>query len=401
VESLPADAVRPDSGRLCFDALPGTVERLLTGDSDRPALPAEAGPLYERRWAHLLLIYVDAFGWRLYEQLAAHPLFARLSGRVQLTSQFPSTTTAHVTTIHTGLPVGEHGLYEWFVYEPELDRLICPLWFAYAGDAKPGALNGALDAAALFPADTIYRRLAAAGVASAVAQPASFTHTPPNRVLLDGAAVCAFRGIADAAAQLRDAFAAGTRYGFLYIGELDTLMHLEGPASPQVVPLARRILTALERHLFDTLPVDTLVLLTSDHGMAPIAPETTLYLNRIWPELERLLRRGADGKPLAPAGSPRDVFLHTDAKDEVIAGLRERLAGRAHVADVAALLHDGLFGPVAGRRLRERVGDVVVLPSLGECAYWHEPGRFAQSLRGMHGSLDPVEMLVPLLAFAV
>ena len=33
----------------------------------------------------------------------------------------PSTTTAHLTTLYTGLPVEQHGLYEWHVYEPSLD----------------------------------------------------------------------------------------------------------------------------------------------------------------------------------------------------------------------------------------------------------------------------------------
>ena len=52
------------------------------------------------------------------------------------------------------------------------------------------------------------------------------------------------------------------------------------------------------------------VLLTSDHGMTPVDPVTTVYVNELWPELPALLGTGADGKPLAPAGSCRDLFLH-------------------------------------------------------------------------------------------
>jgi hypothetical protein len=399
VVTLPADAIRPDSGRLCFDALPGTIERALTGTGDGPALPADAAGVLAERWERVLLVYLDAFGWWLYEQAAAHPLFRRAVHEVQLTSQFPSTTTAHVTTINTGLPVGEHGLYEWFVYEPSLDRLICPLLYAYAGDGRRDTLAPTLAPDELFPTGTIYRRLAAADVRSAAAQPAAFTHSPPNRVLLDGADVFAFRSPREGVAQLVHAFANGARYGYLYLGEVDTLMHEQGPASPQVLPLLRRLLTTIEG-LLDALPQGTLVLLTSDHGMAPISPETTVYLNVLWPELEHLLRHGADGKPLAPAGSARDLFLHTaGARDEVVAGLGERLAGRATVAAVDELVADGVFGPSTGPRLLERLGDVVVLPALGESVYWLEPGRFTQDLHGMHGGLTAAELLVPLLAF--
>ena len=72
--------------------------------------------------------------------------------------------------MHTGRPVGEHGLYEWNVYEPALDAIVTPLRFSFAGDGRPDTLARArLAATALLPGDTLYQRLAAAGMASTVA----------------------------------------------------------------------------------------------------------------------------------------------------------------------------------------------------------------------------------------
>ena len=70
-------------------------------------------------------------------------------------------------------------------------------------------------------------------------------------------------------------------------------------------------------------PDGKLVLLTADHGMEAISPERTAYVNVVWPELAQHLETGADGKPLAPAGSCRDLFLHVlpDRLDEVAARL--------------------------------------------------------------------------------
>ena len=59
----------------------------------------------------------------------------------------------------------------------------------------------------------------------------------------------------------------------------------------------------------------------------------------------------------------------------------------------------GYFG-AAGPRLRERVGDVVVLPRPGGTVWWREPGRFDMLFRGHHGGLSPEEMLIPLAAAA-
>ena len=67
----------------------------------------------------VVLFLVDGFGWCFFEKFQEMPFLRRLTtgGTLEkLTSQFPSTTAAHITTIHTGLPVGESGIYEWFYY---------------------------------------------------------------------------------------------------------------------------------------------------------------------------------------------------------------------------------------------------------------------------------------------
>ena len=78
---------------------------------------------------------IDALGRAFLERHAEHPLLRRME-ITPLESQFPSTTTAHLTTLYTTLPVGEHGLYEWNVYEPSLDAVILPLRFVRADAAR-------------------------------------------------------------------------------------------------------------------------------------------------------------------------------------------------------------------------------------------------------------------------
>src|SRR5689334_14704233 len=56
----------------------------------------------------IVLFLVDGFGWRFFDRFQDAPFFKRIvkHGNVEkLISQFPSTTAAHITTIHTGLPV--------------------------------------------------------------------------------------------------------------------------------------------------------------------------------------------------------------------------------------------------------------------------------------------------------
>ncbi|MGH3003115.1 MAG: alkaline phosphatase family protein [Gaiellaceae bacterium] len=396
------DWCRPAYGSRSFDLLPGTIERLLTGETDRPVL--EAGVLDgigAERFERVVFVYLDAFGWRFVEAHGDHPLLerARAGGVLaKLTSQFPSTTAAHVTTIHSGLPVGEHGVYEWHVYEPLLDRMITPLLYSYAGDRERGTL--ALPATDVFPAETLYMRLAEAGVAAHVVHPAVHAETPPNAVFARVATPLPFERLEQGLAALSDALAT-PGYGMIYLDDIDTLCHRVGPDDPAVAAAVDATLTLLDRTLFGgEFPPGTLVLLSADHGMLPVDPAGTLYVNRLWPGIAEHLRHGADGKPLAPGGSCRDLFLYArdGSVDEVVGRLGEALEGRAEVHAVSELLDDGIFGARPSERLLQRLGNVLVLPNVGEAVYWFEAGRFEQRLRGQHGGLSPQEMEIPLLA---
>jgi hypothetical protein len=388
---------RPEQGRRCFDQLPATLEGMLTGTTVGTALDE---PLLRERFERVAFVYFDAFGWTFLERHVDHPLFARARSEgllTQLTAQFPSTTTAQVTTIHSGQPVAEHGLYEWHVYEPSLDRLVTPLLFSFAGDGMRGTLLGQIDPDELFPTDSLYARLAEAGIRSKVILPAAIAGSAPNIALLRGTEVLPFTTAKDSLAVAAEALAGGAAYAHVYLDEIDSLMHAVGTDDPAVDVVIRAILDDVHRAPF---PDGTLVLLTADHGMSPVDPDRTTYVNELWPELAAHLETGADGKPLAPAGSCRDLFLH--ARDEeveaVCAGLAERLDGAAEVVPVAELVEEGIFAEPSPR-LAARLASVAVLPRYGEGIYWHEPERFVQRLHGQHGGLTPQEMEIPLVAW--
>ena len=122
-----------------FAGLPGRIEALLGA--------------YER----VAMVLLDAFGMAFVQRHRDHPLLRQLEIE-PVASQFPSTTTAHLTTLSTGLPVAEHGLYEWRVYDPGLDAVIVPLRMGYAHDEREPL---PLDAAELLPPE---RRFAGATV---------------------------------------------------------------------------------------------------------------------------------------------------------------------------------------------------------------------------------------------
>ena len=344
-----------------FADIPVTVERLLTGGGR----------------TRVGVVLLDAFGRRFLERHAAHPFLRRLAV-TDLATQFPPTTTAHVTTMHTGRPVGEHGLYEWNVYEPSLDEVVTPVLNARSGTG-PDTLDG--DPGIFRDGDTLYERLAAAGVASTVLHPSSFSPSTYDGVFTTGARLRPYANLAEGVPAFFDALAAGG-YAYLYWDRIDATGHMHGPDSPEFDAAALAALDALEKGL-RAVP-GALLLVTADHGQVAVDPLRVDYLDELWSGLVPLLTQ-------RPAGSSRDVFLHTRSGEEVAAGLAEVLGDRAQVRLVADLVADGLFGPV-GERLRARLADVCVLPAAGRTAWLRSAAGVAQTFRGHHGGLHPDEV---------
>lgn len=394
------DVVRPAGAGRSFAGIPATVERLLTG-SGEGGLEADVLGGLDRRWERVVLVVVDGFGWSAAEAHAGHAFLRRVAADgvlVELTSQFPSTTSAHMTTLHTGVPVGESGIYEWFQYEPALDRLIAPLLFSYAGDDRRETLRGSeLDPAALYPQETVYERLAGAAVISHAVQHEAIVDTTFSRAMLRGATV---RPFTSGDGWIAEAAAPGRGYTVVYVDDVDAVGHEHGPGSDAHATAAAGVLDGLAK-LAELLSAggETLLLVTADHGQVRVHPATTVFVNERLPDLARHLRGGDDGRPLAPAGSARDLFLHVlpGHVDDVEWLLEDLLGETAEVRITVELLDEGVFGE-AGPRLRERLGDIVVLPRPGKSVWWREPGRFDMRFRGHHGGLSADEMLIPLAA---
>jgi Type I phosphodiesterase / nucleotide pyrophosphatase len=347
------------------------------------------------------LVLLDAFGWRFVTRHADHPLLRRLDAGGQLrplASQFPATTTAHVTTLHTGLPVGAHGLYEWRVWEPALGDVITPLLFSHAGRRERDTLAGTgLTMAEILPAEpTLYERLAGEGIASVVLGPAAFSPSTYDVAATRGARARPYRELRAGLDSMLAALGEHERcYAYLYFDGIDTTGHLEGPSSAAFDARVVAALDAVEAAFFGpgaAVPPDTLLVLTADHGQVDVHPSRVDALDRLWPELESTLQRDAHGRPVTPAGSARDVFLHVrpDRVEEAVGALNAALDGHGTAHATADLVAAGRFGEV-GPRLAQRLAAVCVLPAAGRMAWLASAPDVEQVFLGHHGGVHPDE----------
>jgi len=366
-----------------------------------------------KKYDAVVLFFVDAFGWRFYERFQDAAFIKRIAkhGKIEkLTSQFPSTTAAHVTTIHTGLPVGQSGVHEWFYYEPQVDQIIAPLLFSFAGAKERDTLKSAgVDAAAIYPRGIFYPELKNMGVDSFNFGIRDYTPSIYSSITMQGSEIISFKTLSEALVNLGFLLEKqiNPTYINLYFDKIDSLAHEYGPNAPQTEAEIETFLLMME-HYFERVFKDKkkiLFLMTADHGMCETDPQTTTYLNTDprFAGIERFLKTNRKGQLLVPAGSPRDMFLYIkDEKlDESQAFLAKRLEGKADVVKTESLIADGYFGAEISLRLRERVANLVILPYRYESVWWYEKDKYEQKHYGHHGGLTPQEMETILYSYEV
>jgi len=353
----------------------------------------------------VVLFLVDGFGWRFYERFQDAPFIKRIAkhGRIEkLISQFPSTTAAHLTMIHTGLQVGQSGVHEWYYYEPQVDAIIAPLLFSYSeGKKERDTLKASgVQPESLYPRGLFYPELKKMDVKSFVFGMREYTPSTYSNIVMQGAELHAFESLSEAFVNLGFLLGKQTQptYVHLYFDGIDSISHDYGPTAPQTEAEIETFLLMMEYYLERMFKGKKriLFLMTADHGQSEVDPKTTIYLNTHpnFMGVEKFLKTNRNGKLLVPAGSARDMFLYIkeDMLDEAESFLAPRLEGKADIVKTEYLIENGYFGAEVSSRFRERVGNLVILPYRYESVWWYEKDRFEMKFHGHHGGLTPQEM---------
>ena len=361
----------------------------------------------------VVLFLVDGFGWRFFERFQEAPFLKRIArgGRIEkLISQFPSTTAAHLTTIHTGWTVGQSGVHEWIYYEPLVDAMIAPLLFSYSGLWERDLLKPTgVQPAFLYPRGMFYPELREMGVLPYVFGMREYTPSTYSHVVMAGAELRSFKTLSEALVNLGILLQdlKQPAYVHLYFDRIDTIGHEYGPTAPQTEAEIETFLLMMD-YYFERIfegKKRILFLMTADHGQVEVDPRTAIYLNvhSDFTGIQRFLKTNLKGQLLVPGGSPRDMFLYVkdDLLEEAQAFLAPRLEGKADVVRTEHLINDGYFGPEVSSRFRERVGNLVILPYRYESVWWYEKGKFEQRFYGHHGGLTPQEMETVLYSYEI
>ena len=405
---LPPRSVKPDYSKYCLPNVPNTLLSLLGVDPGRPTLPKDAlGGTETGGVENVILMLFDGLGYRELSRQGGSGFFGSLTkkGSVRpISTIFPSTTAAALTSVSTGLTPQEHGLPEWFVYMEELGEIVVTLPFTRAGESGRDTLVGSFDPRALFDGKTIFQKLKEGGVHSTSLTGRPLAKTAYTTVSRAGSDVAAYNTASDFSVSLRHLVerARGPNLFYAYWSYVDTLEHIYGPNTDEAEVEASLVSHALQEGFLSKLDRSaakkTLIAIVADHGQINIDPEKTLYMNR-WGKLTKALRRSPSGKTIPTWGSARDAYMWIDEDklDETEDYLSGKLKGVASVLKTQEAIDQGVFGiNKPSRKFRRRIGNLMVLPHGNNTVWYRYKKGESLDMRGHHGGMSPDEMTIPL-----
>lgn len=408
-QRLPGLELPPGGVFPCYDGLslcnvPGSICAWLQAPAlGKPLLKTVTAGL-QKHYRHVILVLADALGLRQFEQALAEEAAGRAEAVWQpllehatlaaLTSIVPSTTTAALTSLWTGLPTAGHAMTGYEIWLKDYSMIINAITHTPAVfNSDPGGLRRAgFVPEGFLTVPTLGGHLAGQGVQSFAYHHTSIHRSSLSTMLQPGTRAVAYRTLSDLWLTLESTLTGlqGERsYHYVYYGDLDDLMHRYGPGdervSQELACFGRglaRFAARLRGH------GDTLLLLAADHGQVDSTPAPRYDLHNVRELLDSLV--------MLPSGEPRLAYLYAKPgkMDRIPEIIEAAWPGEFSLYASAQALAAGLLGAPVSAAARERTGDWIAAGRGNAYLWWS--GR-ENTMRGRHGGLSEAEMLVPLV----
>ena len=345
-----------------------------------PVLCAPGGTVVAPPWMpscvhgaeRVVLLLLDGLGWNQFQQrMSEMPSLREFEGG-PITTIAPSTTAAALTSLVTGLPPAEHGLIG---YRVDMGGTVMNVlrWGDSAGDLR-----------GTFPPERVQACPPFLGLRVPVLSRAELEGTGFTLAHLSGVKARGWRMPSSIAVGVRAALDEGERFVYVYYDGVDKIAHERGFGEYYDAEL--RAADSLVESIVDSLPADTVLLVTADHGQVHVGSRVIA----LDPDVQSLVSH--------QSGEGRFRWLH--ARRGRAEDLRAAAAVHGDLAWVVGadqVVDEEWFGPRMGDVVRRRLGDVALVAR--EPVSFEDPAEAGgPPLICRHGSMTADEMFVPLVA---
>lgn len=334
-----------------------------------PADPQLSAWLNDHAWDQIVVLLIDGMGSRLMETMLDEESFLRRHQLKEVTTVYPSTTSAATTSVLSGKSPAENGWIGWHQYFKELnDSLILFMNRSYYGTHS-------------YP-DYSYTHI-------------PFLNQKEELHQLGKTALELYPAFREGGAHSFDELccqiamhsqAQDAQFIYAYWDHFDSLMHAKGPSDPQCREELKQIDQRC-RQLAAQLNPRTGLIILADHGQIDV---DNINLKDD-PELLDCLRFG-------PTVEPRGTvfFVKPGQQDSFVRQFEAKYGDRFVLKPSAQWLEEGLFGPGQPHpRTLEFLGDYFAVAIAESCIGLWENGK--PPFKGQHAGLCAEEMMIPVI----
>lgn len=342
-------------------------------------------------FTNIILLIIDGLGHDFIQANGNKSIFQKFL-QAKMTSVFPSTTAAAMTTFHTGVAPHNHGVPSWFTYLRELGVISVILPMEMRG-WHHSILNKHVTAKDILQQAFFYDKLS---VERHYVMPAHLLGTPYISEILGDTQQVGFKSLKDFFTTLTGILKSSSQPKFIcgYWPNFDAKAHGFGVNSKNCVKHLVELNKAFELFMenIDDIASQSRIIITADHGLIDASPEHVIRLEE-HPALHSCLTLPLSGEPRCPF-----FYVRPSRVKQIEEYCLNNLEHAGTLIKSEELIKSNLFGLFEPHpRLFDRVGDYVLLMKNDHVFYDHLLGEQRVSFIGNHGGLSSEEIYVPLI----
>lgn len=383
--------IYPDYNRSIIN-ITASILQYFGCETKYPALK-ELSKEYLDKFDNIIFLVVDGLGAKLIEHHLADNAMFRKNNATTLTSVFPPTTAAAISSYLSGVSPWEHGIIGWTLYLKEYFKMVdfLPLSDATNGEFLPEEYSKIHEK---FHFESIFKIIneLRPEVEQHYVTPESLAKSKYTKMASDSAEIFSYSTFGQALDYIHQTVKENSnkKLFYCYTGEPDKSMHKLGVYKSSIKDIIESLqsqIQALHKNLSST---KSLILVTADHGMIEV--EESIYANEdkaLW-----------DSLILPTFPEPRFIscFIHKDKEADFLA-FAKKYSSEFILLSKAELIEKSLLGKGSPHpRVQEMLGDYVLIAKSSKAIqtiYQSKESTF--KFKGMHAGLTEKEMLVPLI----
>jgi len=352
----------------------------------------------------VVVFLLDSLGFSNLQRICAcSPYAAQLVEKAvcwKLSTVFPSTTTAALTSFFTGRYPCEHGMLGYILFLKKFSSYVNMIDFSPPGLPRDILLGTGLNPTRFLPVPTLFEILGKKGVKCWSVTSNLFKQSGLSLMHHKGSAIRGYSDMTEMAFCVQRLLQRekGPLFVTVYWGLLDSLAHHYGPDSEEFAKEGELLFRLFHEVLFSNKeipqPEDTLFFITADHGQI-----ATSWKDESWfVYQDPLISEHLEG---LPSGEPRAVYLSPRDAEAFQRDFSAQVGNRFRWLSRTQALQHGLFGAAesASPLFFERVPPLVGLAK-GNYSFNFKYSGNERSLKGKHGSVTTGELEIPLLMIA-